>query len=176
MENPGDSIFKEFIAENISAIEAEEKEADLLIEHGFKINIGKREFHIKPLHFGTITQANKYAVKLKVNLLSDDNSSVFKEMEKNIDPLMRFIAVSILHDYWKVKLFTGLLSKYLKWKLNPQIASKMSIAILQMYDIKNFITSIRIIGQMTITSPKETSLVDGKTPVSNLSTELQDLQ
>lgn len=171
-----EDIFSKFVEENLTNEQQEEKEADQLIEHGFKINIGKREFHIKPLRYGTITFANRYAVKLKVNLMSDDNSSLFKEMEKNIDPLMRFIAVSILHDKWKILLFTGLLAYYLKWKLNPQVALKMSIAILQMYDIKNFITSIRLIGQMTITSPKETNLVDGKAQVSNPSTELQDLQ
>lgn len=170
MENPEDN-FSKFLDENHMKEQQEQKEAELLINKGFVFNIGKREIHIKPLTFGTITQANKHAVDLKINILSDDNSSVFKEVNKNVGPLMMFIAVCILHDYWKIKLFSGILSRYLKWKLNPQTALKISLAILQMYDIANFITSIRLIGQTTITNPKETNLVDGKTQVSNPSTE-----
>lgn len=170
MENPGDHLTK-LLDENLSKEMQEQKEADLLIDKGFVFNIGKREIHIKPLTFGVITQANKHAVDLKINILSEDNSSVFKEVNKNVDPLMMFISVCILHDYWKIKLFSGILSRYLKWKLNPQTALKISLAILQMYDIANFITSIRLIGQTTITSPKETNPVDGKTQVSDLSME-----
>ncbi|WP_121460047.1 hypothetical protein [Chryseobacterium defluvii] len=175
MENP-DEIFNEFLRNNISKEEAEKKEADELIHRGFYFDIGKRKWEIKPLVFGTISHANKYALDLKINLLSDDNSSVFKEIEKNIKPLMSFIAVCILHHKWKIKLFTRILSVYLKWKLDPSKALKICVAILQMYDIKNFTTSISLIGQMTITkpnpkSPKETSLVDGKTQVSSLSSE-----
>ncbi|MCJ8153248.1 hypothetical protein MKJ01_05665 [Chryseobacterium sp. SSA4.19] len=171
MENQ-EEIFSKFVEESLTKEQQEQKESDLLIEKGFVFNIGKREIHIKPLYFGTITQANKYAVDLKINILSDDNTSVFKEVNRNVEPLMKFIAVCILHDYWKIKLFSGLLAKYLKWKLSPQIALKITLAILQMYDIANFITSIRLIGQTTITNPKETSLVDGKVPVSNPSMEL----
>jgi hypothetical protein len=166
-----EDTFQKFVDESLTKEQQEEKEADLLIEKGFYFNVGKREIHIKPLVFGTITHANKHAVNLKINILSDDNTSVFKEVNRNVDPLMKFIAVCVLHKSWKIKLFSGLLAKYLKWKLSPQIALKITLAILQMYDIANFITSIRLIGQTTITSPKETSLVGGKVPVSNPSTE-----
>lgn len=172
MENPED-IFNEFVSSNISKEEAEKKESELLIQRGVVFDIGERKFEIKPLVFGTITHANKYAVDLKINLTSDDNASVFNEVGNNISPLMNFIAVCILHSRWKIILFRNLLAWYLKWKLNPEKALKIAMVILQMYDIKNFITSIRLIGQMTITSPKETSLVDGKQQVSGPSTEQQ---
>lgn len=173
MESTED-LFNEFVNHNISKEEAEKNEANLLIEKGFVFDIGNRKFQIKPLVFGTITYANKHAVDLKINLTSEDNASVFNEVGKNVTPLMKFIAVCILHKRWKIILFTNFLSWYLKWKLNPEKALKISMVILQMYDIKNFITSIRMIGQLTITSPKsptETSLVDGNQPVSNPSTE-----
>ena len=166
-----EDTFKKFIDESLTKEQQEEEESNQLIEKGFFFNVGKRELHIKPLVFGTIAQANKYAVDLKINILSDDNASVFKEVNRNIDPLMKFIAVCVLAKQWKIKLFSGLLAKYLKWKLNPQTALKITLAILQMYDIANFITSIRLIGQTTITNPRETNLVDGKAQVSNPSTE-----
>ncbi|KUJ56451.1 hypothetical protein [Chryseobacterium aquaticum] len=166
-----EDTFKQFLDESLTKEQQEEKESNQLIEKGFFFNVGKRELHIKPLVFGTIAQANKYAVDLKINILSDDNASVFKEVNRNIDPLMKFIAVCVLAKPWKIKLFSGLLAKYLKWKLNPQTALKITLAILQMYDIANFITSIRLIGQTTITNPRETNLVDGKAQVSNPSTE-----
>ncbi|WP_077417857.1 hypothetical protein [Chryseobacterium sp. JV274] len=173
MESTED-LFNEFVTQNISNEEAEKNEAELLVEKGFVFNVGKRKFQIKPLVFGTITYANKHAVDLKINLTTEDNASVFNEVGKNVSPLMKFIAVCILHKRWKILLFTNILSWYLKWKLNPQMALKISMVILNMYDIKNFITSIRMIGQLTITSPKspkETTLVDGNQQVSNQSTE-----
>lgn len=173
MESTED-LFNEFVNQNISKEEAEKNESELLIDKGFFFNIGKKRFEIKPLCFGTISHANKHAVDLKINLTAEDNASVFNEVGKNVSPLMKFIAVCILHKRWKILLFTNILAWYLKWKLNPQKALNISLVILQMYDIKNFITSIRMIGQLTITSPKspmETTLVDGNQPVSNQSTE-----
>lgn len=141
---------------------AEQQEANILIKEGFYFEIGKRKWHIKPLVFGTIAKANKYAVNMKMNIVENDNASMFAELDKNIKPLLNFIAVCILHSKWKIWLFTKILSKYLEWKLSPEMALKIALAILQMYDLGNFITSIRMIGQTTVTSPKP-SLIDGKT-------------
>lgn len=141
-------------------IKAEKTEAELLAENGLKINIGKKEYVIKPLLFGTISKANKYAVQLKLNTASDI-TDFLPEYEKNIDPLMKFIAVCILGDKWKIKLFTPFLANRLKWKLKPNEALKLVIAILQMYDIGNFTTSIRLIRETTITAPRKTNLIDG---------------
>lgn len=141
---------------------AEQEEAKLLIKEGFFFEIGKRKWHIRPLVFGAITEANKYAVNMKLNIVESDNASMFSELDKNIKPLLNFIAVCILNSKWKIWFFKKILAKYLEWKLNPDMALKIVLAILQMYDLGNFITSIRMIGQTTITSPKP-NLIDGKT-------------
>lgn len=139
----------------------EKTEAELLAEQGVRIKIGEREYTIKPLLFGTISYANKYAVELKLNS-SENIEDFLPNYEKNIDPLMKFIAVCILGEKWKIKLFTNLLARRLKWALSPREALQIVVVILQMYDIANFIHSIRFIKETTITTPRETNLIDGK--------------
>lgn len=141
-------------------LQQEKTEAELLAENGVKIKIGKRDYVIKPLLFGTISKANKYAVQLKLNT-GGTITDFLPEYEKNIDPLMKFIAVCILGEKWKIKLLTPFLARRLKWTLKPHEALKIVIAILQMYDMGNFITSIRFIRETTITAPRETNLIDG---------------
>ncbi|MCT3943896.1 hypothetical protein HZQ28_01220 [Elizabethkingia anophelis] len=158
---------------------AEEIEARLLIREGayfetprssfFGIKRKPRKWHIKPLVYGTIIEANIYAIKIKMNLSEDQFSSIISEMDKNIDPQVNFIATCFLHSKWKIKLFRTLLAKYLMWKINPEIAQRICIGILQMYDLKNFTDSIRLIG--TVTSPQEPTLIDTNLPGSNLPTE-----
>lgn len=148
--------------EKLNQAKQEQKEAELLADNGFFFETGKIKWYIKPLRFGTIIKANKYAVDLKINLVTEDNASLFKEFNNNTKPLMRFIAVCVLGSRWKIALFTKLLARYFEWKLKPKDALGITIAILQMYDLKNFIPTIRLIGQMTITSPnQEEAMIDG---------------
>ena len=150
----------------------EQQEAELLRNHGFVFETNRKSFlkkwfpkiswHVKPLCFGTITIANKYAVDLKLNVNDENIASLMAEMENNIDPLLNFISVSILHSKTKILLFRKVLTTYLKWHLNPEKALKIVIQIMQMYDLANFITSIRLIGTITSPKEKETTLVDGK--------------
>ena len=147
----------------------EQKESDLLRNHGFIFETRRKtlflkwfpkiSWHIKPLCFGTIVESNKYAIDLKLNVNDENIADLISEMQKNINPLINFISVSLLHSKWKILLFRKVLTAYLKWHLKPEEAFKIVLAIMQMYDLANFITSIRLIG--TITSPRETNLVDG---------------
>ncbi|OPB98924.1 hypothetical protein BAS10_04450 [Elizabethkingia meningoseptica] len=159
---------------------AEELEARLLIQQGayfetprsslFGFKRKAKKWHVKPLVYGTIIEANVYAVKIKMNLNEDRLSSILTEMDNNIEPQLNFIATCVLHDKWKIKLFRRCLAKYLMWKLNPETVHKICIGILQMYDLKNFTDSIRLIG--TITSPQEPALIDLNTQGLNQPTEL----
>lgn len=164
----------------------EKAEADLLRKHGFifetvstsflKRWFPLRSWQIRPLCFGTIIEANKYAVDIKMNLGDEDISTLLKEMNFNIEPLINFISVSILHSKFKILLFRKILSLYLKWHLKPEDAFKITLAILQMYDLGNFIHSIRTIGQTTLTSPKpETPLIDTNKKVSTASSAQSDM-
>lgn len=134
-------------------------EAEALIDKGFFFEIGNRKWEIKPFTLDTILRANIYAVKLKINTEEEKPlTDIFKE---NVKPLTDFIAVSILQKRWKCFLFKNLFSRYLRKNLTPQKAVGLTLTILKMYDMGNFITSIRLIGQMTITAPKQTERIDG---------------
>lgn len=143
-------------------VQKEKAEAELLAQNGFNITIGKRKFTIKPLTFGAIVKANQYATEIKMNIKGSEISSMVQNYQENTDPLMKFIAVAILGQKWKIKLFTNILAKWLKWNLKPSDAMKITIAILQMYDMANFIPSIQLIAETTITTPRKTERIDGK--------------
>lgn len=144
----------------MNKLQAEKSEAELLAENGLKITIGQKDYVIKPLLFGTIAEANKYAVQLKLNT-EGTVTDFLPQYEENIEPLTKFIAVCILHKKWKIKLLTPFLARKLKWELKPSDALKLVIAILQMYDMGNFTTSIRLIRETTITAPRTSNLIDG---------------
>ncbi|MDV3750659.1 hypothetical protein CMU19_04530 [Elizabethkingia anophelis] len=158
---------------------AEELEARLLVNEGFYFETSKKRFlgfgknyikwHIKPLTYGTIIHANVHAVKIKMSINDDNVSSVISEMDDNIIPQIDFIATCLLHSKWKIKLFRKILSRYLLWKLSPEKALKICVGIIRMYDLRNFMNSIRLIG--TITSPQEPNLVDGNSQGSDQPTE-----
>ena len=140
-------------------VQKEKAEAELLAQNGFNITIGKRKFTIKPLTFGAIVKANQYATEIKMNIKGGEISSMVQNYQENTNPLMKFIAVAILGQKWKIKLFTNILAK---WNLKPSDAMKITIAILQMYDMANFIPSIQLIAETTITTPRKTERIDGK--------------
>ncbi len=133
----------------------EKEEAELLIEKGMFFQAGKYKFTIKPLTLGTILIANKYAVDMKINLTEDNETSVFDEYNRNTIPLLNFIAVCVLSRKWKIFLFRKLLVRCLKWNLKPKDVIGITLSILKMYDMGNFITSIRLISEQTMTSPKK---------------------
>ncbi len=142
----------------------EQKEAELLIEKGFVFNAGENEYHIKPMTYGTILHANKYAVDLKFNLVSEDTNSLINELNQNVEPMMRFIAVCVLGNKQDIETKTETLAEELKQHLRPKDAMNICVAILQMYDLANFISSIRLIGTMTMTTPRTPTtetLIDG---------------
>lgn len=149
----------------------EKKEADILVNEGLRFTVGKRNIHIKPLTYGAMAYANKHAVSLRMDLEEDNNSKLFMEIGKNIKPYMRFIAVCILGSKWKIKLFTGLLANWLMWRLKPKKAFEIGLAIVQMHDLANFISSIRLIGETTITKPKTETRVDTSKEVSKAHSE-----
>ena len=148
--------------EFLDPIQAEMNEAKLLVEEGlifetesrsiFRFIKKKRYWHIKPLNFGTILHANRYAMELKMNFQDNSINAAITEMDVNIKPLVNYISVCVLGSKWKIKLFRRILTNYFLWRLSPNKSLKLALGIMQMYDLPNFITSIRLIG--TITSPQ----------------------
>lgn len=148
---------------NEKQIRQEKSEAELLTENGFKFKAGKREFTIKPLTLGTILHCNKYAVQMKFNLMTDKGDSLYEELNNNIQPILAFISCAILGSNIKIRLFRKMLENHLKKHLKPKDVLAIAVAILQMYDLTNFITSIRLLTAETITTPRTSKepLIDG---------------
>lgn len=132
-------------------IQAELSEAEILANEGLNYKAGWFRFHIKPLTFGVIAKANIQALKLKLNLIDDDQKTLIENYQENINPLINFIAICTLGNLCRITPLVYLLSYYLKWKLTPKEVIGLCIFILKMYDLGNFTTTIRLIGTSTIT-------------------------
>lgn len=141
-------------------LQVEKDETDILLNEGIKYKAGLFRFHVKPLMYGTMLQANRFAMQLKVNLNLEDNTAILRELSMNAKPMIDFLAVCTLRSYWKIFLFRRVLSKYLFWKMNPRNVPVLILMIFQMYDLVNFMNSIRLISHMTVTSPMKPNPIE----------------
>lgn len=62
---------------------------------------------------------------------------------KNAYLSAQIIAIAILNREWKIKLLTPLFAKYLLWHLTPQTILKLSVIVLTIGNIGDFINAIR---------------------------------
>lgn len=139
----------------------EQKEIELLLDKGMKFKVGKRSLHIKPLKGYTIIKLSEY--QLDLEKLIEQDLNVFKEYSEGIKQLYQFIAVSILRTPLKVFFFKRLLYRYLLINLEPNKAVAIAVRIVQMYDLGNFIPSIRYLSKLRITKPKVSNPIEKDT-------------
>lgn len=140
---------------------SEKSESDILLSEGLKYRAGLLRLHIRPLKLGTIILANRHAIKIKESLNSDYNS-IMKSMNENIIPMVDFLSVCTLGSRARIFLFRKLLSRWLRWHLPPGHIPGLIMYIMQMYQLENFITSTRLISQLTVTAPMQPDRVEKK--------------
>lgn len=137
----------------------EQNESDILVRKGFffdcKILGIKFKLRIKPVVLDTLLHCNDCAVKMKpIESESESVGDYIFHMNDEIIMKSEFIACAVLHKGWKIKIFKKLVAKIIRKNLTPKQTSEMVVAILQMYDLANFIPSTRLITTTTLTKPK----------------------
>lgn len=68
--------------------------------------------------------------------------------------MARIVAIALLNGKWKIKLFTGILSRYLFWRLTPSKIVNLAIIINTLNNTTDFTNSIRLMSGMRTTAPK----------------------
>jgi hypothetical protein len=150
----------------------EEKITQTILDEGtyFKIHLSSPEFlrwigiktirlKLSNLYLGTLLKVSPLLQQLKIEAKPDANmiNTLLVGMQDNIKLQAKIISIAILNRPWRIKLFTGLLSKILIWNLDSKSMSQLLSLLIDKMQVQDFMSSIVSIGGFQIVK-KETSL------------------
>lgn len=149
--------------------QAEQNEANVLIEKGVKFTVKKqsflkyfsknkeRNFFIEQPFLGTldIISALFLSINFDEKLLDENFLAASKELvSKSVKTCALVVAVSVLNSKLKIKLFSKILAQYFLWRMRPSDLVKMSIIIHKINNYGDFINSIRLMSAIRTTAPQ----------------------
>ncbi len=132
---------------------------DTMLGKGISFKVGLFRFTMQQSYLGTLLNISKYVTQLKLNDLQLDGAgavgTVYASIPENAKLLCRIIAIATLNNRLKIKLFSGLLSKYLLWRLKPDRLLSLISVVIVLNNAGAFTNSIRLIHTLRMTAPKE---------------------
>ncbi len=153
----------------MSILNLEREELDLMVDKGVKFTVKKRsilrligsperEFTIYQPYLGTLDLLSHEFIKIEFDeeKLQADGLSESKRLgSKAAKVLADILAIAVLSDKWKIKLFKKALSSYFFWRVTPSKMLELSMIINIMMNLEGFINSIRLNAiHRTATPPK----------------------
>ena len=146
--------------------EVERKALNTLLEKGIYFEVPGRlffrrkkwRFTVRQLLLGTIDYLTDLYLQIDINeeRVKDDPQREAMRLSGQYAKLMaRVVAIALLNSYLGIKLFSGILSRYLLWKINPQKLFELTIAIKTLSNPGDFIASIRSLSLVRTTAPRE---------------------
>lgn len=154
-------------------IKTEQKAIDLMADHGITyqvprgklIGIIKRkplEFTLRHLKWGTQIEMAKHSLEMNIeDVLKDEtNPELLVAKFKGIishssKPLSLYLATAILNDKGLIPLRKKVLAKRLIWSLTPKQMLDLTMVILSLSNMADFMNSIRLSGGLRVTIPQE---------------------
>lgn len=167
--------------EETTKLQIEQSAIDALLQRGLTFEVERksilksifrkktRVFKMQQLYLGTlIILADKY-LKLNIDEDQDDNATNPARLapRQNAQLLAEILAIAVLNSKWKIKLFSGILSKYFLWRVTPQQLLSLTLVIHNLSNTQDFLYSIRLSKGSRITKPKA-DLIEERSKVSNL--------
>lgn len=121
--------------------------------------IGKRKvkISIKALKLGTLLEVSRRYAALKTEDLEKDP---WKLINENLIPVCRIAAVCVLNSRLKIKLFTGVLGHFIRWRLTGNMLLEVMIFVANFSGLASFTRTIGLIRDLRITAPKDPSPED----------------
>jgi len=134
------------------------KAIDTLLQNGIIVDIGKRKFTISQSYLGTIFTISHIAItmgideeKIKDNPIGESRDIAVSHAKK----MARIVAIAILNNKWKIRLFESVLANFLFWKLTPGELRNISETVMTLNNMGDFMNSIRLISGRRMTEPKK---------------------
>ena len=142
----------------MSILNLEREELDLMVDKGVNFTVKKRSilrfigrpergFTIYQPYLGTLDLLSREFLKIEFDeeKLQTDGLSESKRLgSKAAKVLADILAIAVLSDKWKIRLFKKALSSYFLWRVTPSKMLELSMIINIMMNLEGFINSIRL--------------------------------
>ena len=148
--------------------------AERILESGVRVTIpaslflrlfGKKtvKLVIRQPFLGTLAYVSKLSLEAGFNFEEIDKGDLdaaHKLVSQHARTICRIIAVTVLGTRTRIRLFSGILSRWLLWKLKPRKLTEITMTIILLCGVQDFTSSIRLLRSLRITAPKNLSPSD----------------
>jgi hypothetical protein len=152
----------------------QQQAADTILERGVRFQIpapfylrifGKKmaEIVVYRPKMGTLIAMSKISAELNEDLakLSDGSfTEAYALVEKHGDKLLKWLAIAMLNNKYKIELRGDSLANKLKWRITAQEAATLFYLIVMLSGVKDFTNTIRFLNSMNLMERKEMSPKD----------------
>ena len=138
--------------------------ADILLDNGVAWRLpaplilrmfGKKtvKISIKAIRLGTLLELSSVYSSMDISeeSLTKDPHAL---LQGNLKQVCRIAAICILNSRIKIRLFSGILTKFLIARLTANMLLEVMLFVATYSGVTSFISTIRLIGEMKVTSPK----------------------
>lgn len=148
--------------------QVEQLAAERILESGVRVTIpaplflrlfGKKtvKLVIRQPYLGTLAHVSRLSLDAGFNfdeIDKGDLDAAHKLVSNHARTICRIIAVMVLSSRFRIGLFTGMLSRWLMWKLKPRKLAEITMTIILLCGVQDFTSSIRLLRSLRITAPK----------------------
>lgn len=149
----------------------EQLAAERILENGVRVKVpapfflrvfGKKQVGllIRQPYLGTLMHISRLALKAGFDfdkIDSGDMDAAHRLISEHAGTASKIVAVAILNSKIKIKLFAGILSGWLNYKIKPRKLAEIIMTIVLLSGIQDFTSSIRLIRSLRVTAPKNLS-------------------
>jgi hypothetical protein len=115
-------------------------------------------FTIKQPNAGTLIKISEIISEIDLDFEKLQNDTIYESYQiagKELPKVTRIIAIAILGGKWKIRLFTGILTNWLLWRVTPEKILQLAEVLFTLNNTLDFLNSIRLIRGTRMTAPKE---------------------
>ena len=149
----------------LAATEKERKTYAALINRGLNLTVDRtglfrrkpRAFHIKQLFLGTMDLVSEAFAKMEIDevALAEDPIAEGRRLEHlHAREMARIVALAVLNDKWKIRLFARFYTSYFLWRINPSKLYQLAMIINTLSNTPDFVNSIRLLSIVRTAPPK----------------------
>ena len=153
------------VLKKLAATEKERKTYAALINRGLNFTVDRtglfrrkpRAFHIKQLFLGTMDLVSEAFAKMEIDevALAEDPIAEGRRLEHlHAREMARIVALAVLNDKWKIRLFARFYTSYFLWRINPSKLYQLAMIINTLSNTPDFVNSIRLLSIVRTAPPK----------------------
>jgi hypothetical protein len=143
----------------------EARAAGALLGDGIRVPVGRHgSIVLRQPTIGCLLAISREYLKMGVDADVDemagaDNTiaAAHRLFADNGRQVCRIAATGYLGKRWKIRLFTGIVARWLRWRMTPAQLRDVMLCLVTLGGVQDFMNTIRFIRMMTLTTPKKLS-------------------